>query len=129
MNQAPAQKFRPYFTADELLEIISALKSSPTPRRLTLVRYLEGFLLKINHGIISPSHTAQPSIESKLGLDDPRPMQTSLLIGEAAYNKWLINPLHATPHEIAEAMNWRYMNSLMSAEEEAEYEASQLAQK
>lgn len=119
------QKFRPYFTAAELLEIISALKSAPNPRRLTLCQYLESFLLKINHGIITPAHTAAPSLESKLGFspDTPVPADHNLT-GEAAYNKWLTNPLHATPKEIAEAMDWRYRNNLMSPEEERNYERS-----
>jgi hypothetical protein len=118
------QKFRPYFTAAELLEIIAALKSAPNPRRLTLCQYLESFLLKINHGIISPAHTLEPSLETKLGFPDPStpiPISHSLT-GEAAHQKWLVSPVSATPKEIAEAMNWRYLNDLMSPDEEAEYE-------
>jgi len=118
------QKFRPYFTAAELQEIILCLKSHPSPRRLTICQYLESFLLKINHGIVSPAHTLNPSLEQKLGFPDPStPIPISHnLTGEAAYNKWLLSPGSATPKEIAEAMNWRYLNDLMSPEEEAEYE-------
>lgn len=115
-----AQKFRPYFTADELTEIISCLKSHPSTRRLQLAQYLESFLLKINHGIVSAAHTTKPSIEQKLGFDPiPAPHH---LTGEAAYQKWIINPLSATPKEIEEAQDWRYRNDLMSPAEESEYE-------
>ena len=111
-------KFRPYFTAAELLEIISALKSAPTPSRLTLVRYLEGFLLKINHGVISPSHTGLPSMEQRLGFSSGEEIPVSHnLTGEAAYQKQLINPLNCTPKEIAESMDWRYRSGLMSQTE------------
>lgn len=118
------QKFRPYFTAAELQEIITCLKSHPTPRRLTICQYLEGFVLKINHGIITPAHVNNPSLEQKLGMVDsstPIPISHNLT-GEAAYQKWLVSPTSATPKEIAEAMDWRYLNDLMSPDEEAEYE-------
>lgn len=120
----PQPKYRPYFTRDELLEIISTLKQHPSPRRLTICQYLEGFLLKINHGTIGSAHTPLPSQEEKLGFA-PIPVSHDLT-GEAAYNKWLLSPVSATPKEIAEAMDWRYRNNLMSPTEEAEYESSQL---
>jgi hypothetical protein len=124
IGESSNQKFRPYFTAAELQEIITCLKSHPTPRRLTICQYLEGFVLKINHGIVSPAHTNNPSLEQKLGMVDPnQPIPVShSLTGEAAYNKWLLSPVSATPKEIAEAMDWRYLNDLMSPDEEAEYE-------
>lgn len=135
------EKFRPYFTAEELSEIILCLKTHPNPRRLTIVRYLESFLLKINHGVISSSHTLKPAetVFSKLGFDEPEipsvkpaagapgiPISHNLT-GEAAYQKWLLDPGKATPKEIAEAMDWMYRNNLMSKEQEQEYEQSQLA--
>lgn len=118
-----SQKFRPYFTASELLEIITALKERPNPRRLTICRYLEAFKLKIEAGILTPAHTTEPSITEKLGFEDPSAHQSiHELSGEAAYQKQLINPSHCTPKEIAAAMDWRYRNDLMSADEEKEYE-------
>ena len=128
------EKYRPYFTAEELTEIVSCLKSHPNPRRLTIVKYLEGFMLKINHGIIQSSHTLQPTQAEKLGFAEltlPPVNQQGIpidhnLTGEAAYNKWLLNPAKATPKEIAEAMDWMYRNNLMSPQQEADYEQSQL---
>ena len=114
-------KFRPYFTAEELNEIILCLKSHPTPRRLHILRYLEAYVLKINHGVVSVAHTTAPSIEQKLGFDPINPPSVQLT-GEAAYHKQLINPTTCTPHEIAAAMEWRYRNNLMSEEEERRYE-------
>lgn len=117
-------KYRPYFTRDELLEIISTLKSHPSPRRLQICQYLEGFLLKMEHGVIKAAHTPLPTQEEKLGFA-PIPVSHDLT-GEAAYQKWLLNPVKATPKEIEEAMDWRYRNNLMSPTEEAEYENAQL---
>ena len=116
-------KFRPYFTADELSEIISCLKSNPTPKRMHIIRYLEHYLLKINHGVVTAAHTTAPTIEQKLGFD-PINTPSKQLLGEAAYQKQLINPVQCTPHEIAAAMEWRYTNGLMSPDEEKMYEQS-----
>lgn len=117
------QKFRPYFTSSELQEIISALKERPNPRRLTICRYLESFQIKIERGILSPAHILDPTQEEKLGFSDsPSSESTAQIIGEAAYQKQLTQPSKCSPKEIAAAMDWRYRNNLMSAEEEKEYE-------
>ena len=125
------EKFRPYFTAEELQEIILCLKSHPNPRRLTIARYLESFALKIKHGIISPSHTLQPTQAERLGFHEITIQSAGVpidhnLTGEAAYQKWLVDPAKATPKEIAEAMDWMYRNNLMSPQQESDYEQSQL---
>lgn len=119
------KQFRPYFTLPELREIITCLKSHPTPIRLSLVQKLELFCLKIDHGIITPQYTATPkkTLEERLELDDPKPVPVSReIIGEAAYQKQLSDPFHCTPKEIEAAMEYRYTNGLMSKEEESTYE-------
>lgn len=118
-------KYRPYFTAEELSEIILCLKSNPTPRRLQLIRYLESFRLKIDHGVINAAHTSAPDISERLGFAE-LPAQSPAIIGEAAYQKQLVNPKSCTPHEINAALQHRYTNNLMSAEEEKEYETKVL---
>lgn len=130
------EKFRPYLTAGELSEIILCLKSQPTPARLSIVRYLESFNLKIKHGLVSSAHTLQPSQAEKLGFHEltisPSPALTNLetnLKGEAAFKKWQQSPESCTPKEIAESLDWRYRNNLMTQEEEQEYEQSQLSQR
>ena len=116
-------KYRPYFTYQELQEIIHALKASPTPSRLSLIRYLDGFILQIERGLRSPNSTIAPSLSQKLELEPSTPIPTALAItGEAAYQKWLLNPAKASPHEIQAANDFRYLNNLMSADEEAQYE-------
>lgn len=119
-----AKKYRPYFTAEELVEICACLKSNPTPKRMALVKYLERFLLDIQHSIRAPAYTEtpRPTIGQKLGFD-VIPVEPKIS-GEAAYQKQLINPLRCTPHEIEAAMEYRYLNDLMSPEEEKRYEES-----
>ena len=121
LTNNPNHKFRPYFTITELQEIILALKQSPTPTRMGLIKYLEGFILKINHSQISPQHTLAPTLAQKLGFEEPT-LLPETITGEAAYQKQIINPSHCTPKEIAAAMDFRYTSGLMSKEEENEYE-------
>ena len=125
------EKFRPYLTADELQEILICLKTHPTPARLSIVRYLESFNLKIKHGLVSSAHTLQPSQAEKLGFHEltistPSPAQDINLKGEAAFKKWQKSPESCTPKEIEESLDWRYRNNLMSQQEEQEYEQAQI---
>jgi hypothetical protein len=125
------KQYRPYFTLPELREIILCLKSHPTPARLSLVQKLESFCLKITHGVISSQYEPSPrkTILDRLELSDP-PATLEIsprITGEAAYQKQLSDPLHCTPKEIAAAMEYRYMEGLMSKEEEQNYEKSIIA--
>lgn len=122
-----SKKYRPYFTLPELHEIITALKSQPTPNRMTLIKYLEKYCLEITHSVREESYTPNPrkALSQRLELDDSPPIPQPIQItGEAAYQKQLINPLHCTPKEIEAAMEYRYLNDLMSPDEEKQYEHS-----
>lgn len=127
-------KFRPYFTISEINEIIEALKTSPTPTRLGIIRYLTGFKLKCESGILTSAYSSNPrdSISQRLGFD-PTNAETAQkdkkVLQEAAYQKQLINPKACTPHEIQMAMTHRYENNLMSEREEREYETNILGVK
>lgn len=127
------KKYRPYFTLPELTEIITCLKSNPTPKRMTLVRYLEKFCWEITHSVREEAYTSNPrqTLAQKLGLEDTAIEEPTIpqITGEAAYQKQLINPLHCTPNEIALAMEYRYTNNLMSPTEEFEYENSLISTK
>jgi len=118
-----AQKYRPYFTAPELSEIIASLKENPTPNRLAISRYLESFNLKITHGVISASHTLEPSIEQKLGfapVSDNEDVPDSFL-----FNLWRRAPATMNPKQIERVLDYRYRNNLMTPEEEKAYESAQ----
>lgn len=118
-----AQKFRPYFTAQELMEIIVCLKERPTPARLALVTYLDNFAMKIDRGTILPQHTIKGTINEQLvvamGLSDV-PAMGKESDGDV-YKRWLANPNSCSPVEIQRVMMYRFQNDLMSEDEESMY--------
>lgn len=99
MNQ-PTQKakYRPYFTASELSEVIRCVKLSS--QNISLLRYLESYALKISHGVITESITLQPTLVDSLELDSPdSPSLDSSLESKRAkaYAKWSKRPKLAHP--------------------------------
>lgn len=118
-----AQKYRPYFTAPELSEIIASLKENPTPNRLAISRYLESFNLKITHGVISPSHTLEPTIEQKLGFAPAS--QIEEFSEEELHKIWQENPRTMSPPGLSRVLDYRYRFNLMTPEEEKAYESAQ----
>ena len=121
-----AQKFRPYLTAQELDEIILALKSSNGNRHL--IYSLESFRDKIYLGITKPQITTAPTLAEKLELE-PRLSSSAVTKDLAtlklhAYNKWLDNPAKCTIQELDRAMLYRFENDMLTPEEEASYIAS-----
>lgn len=119
----PNQKYRPYFSGEELLEIIRTFKEYPSPKRMGIIKYLESFLVKINHGIINPAHTVQESAVQKLGFDTEfNALPTREQQMYAAWVKVTANPSSATPREIELCMEYKYLNKLMTRKEEQEFE-------
>ena len=118
-------KYRPYFTASELSEVIRCVKLSS--QNISLLRYLESYALKISHGVIAESITLQPTLADSLELDSPiSPLNSSLESKRSkAYAKWLSSPESCTPLEIELAHLYRFENDLMSPEEESIYLQSQ----
>lgn len=114
------QKFRPYFSASELTEVITALKESPSPKRLGIIRYLETYAIKIERGVISPAHTNDPSIEQKLGFE---PATDIAPLEEETLYTWMCDPTKKlSPKQLKIAMDYAYRNNLLSSEQEVEYE-------
>ena len=123
MNQAQNKtKYRPYFTASELGEVIRCVKLSS--QNISLLRYLESYALKISHGVIAESITLQPTLADSLELDSPisPPLESKRA---KAYAKWLSSPQTCTPLEIELTHLYRFENDLMSPEEETIYLQSQ----
>lgn len=119
------EKFRPYFTASELLTVIAALKSH-TPYPAQLVRYLETFAIKIERGVVIPAHTVQPSIEQKLGLaapDNP-PTSVNLSVLVTNYEMFPADRHKLTPRQLEAVQQYRFENDRMSPQEERDYVSS-----
>lgn len=115
----PSHKFRPYFSAAELAEIIRCVKTSS--KNADLLRYLETFAIKINHGTLSPQHTLAPTLESKLGLADSASKSDPVDM-EILYDQWMTNPEKFTPTQIALVHQYRWETEKMSSIEALEYE-------
>ena len=124
MNQAQNKtKYRPYFTASELGEVIRCVKLSS--QNISLLRYLESYALKISHGVIAESITLQPTLVDSLELDSPPDSPSLGDKRSKAYAKWLSSPQTCTPLEIELTHLYRFENDLMSPEEETIYLQSQ----
>ena len=117
------QKFRPYFSAAELTLIIQTLKSSPAPA-LGLIRYLEGFAIKIERGVISPALALQESMESRLGLSTSVPSEQSMENLATLWESYQDSRAKFSPAQLESLHAWRYENNKMSPAEEAIYEKS-----
>ena len=118
-------KYRPYFTASELGEVIRCVKLSS--QNISLLRYLESYALKISHGVIAESITLQPTLADSLELDSPAESSPASLESKRAkaYAKWNQSPESCTPLEIELTHLYRFENDLMSPEEETIYLQSQ----
>ena len=116
-----AKKYRPYFTAEELKEISISLKLSATPARLSIAQYIERFIIQIDHGVRQEAYEAKPkpTISEQLGFDTPSPLNEGLI----AYKFFTENGREScTPNVLKEALDYAYLNDLMSPEQEKEYE-------
>jgi hypothetical protein len=122
MNQMNKnQKFRPYFTASELTEVLRCV--SKESQNLQLISYLRIFQAKITNEAVSVQYTTKPSIEDSLELGEPKePILDFKTQRELAYSKWARNPSSCSMQELARAQMYRYENDLMTAEEEIEYQ-------
>lgn len=114
-------KYRPYFTATELLEIINALKEHPNPSRLALIKYLESFSIKIERGVLEPQITLKPTIEQSLGFSPPSAPTINRIDPPVLYEKWRAGE-HLNPVELTAVFKHAYINDLFTPQEEEEYE-------
>lgn len=124
MSAPIKHKYRPYFSTEEMAELILCLKENPNPRRMGMIRYLETFNLKIERGIIGISLNLKPTLLERLELED-LPANTAVsMSSESLYNKWKLAPETCSPAELEKVMEYRYSKDLMSPQEEQEYEDS-----
>lgn len=121
-SSSSRHKYRPYFSADELQELILSLKETPNPRRLQLIQYLESFRLKIEHGVISAQMTLQPSMIDRLELYASGGTDAIAVAAEKLYNQWKLSPASLTPSQINDVLQYRWENSLMTPTEQESYE-------
>ena len=111
------KKYRPYFTLDELKELLNGLHSLQTrPSGWHTISYLERYIQQIESEHIAPAIETQS--QSKRKAPDLGLTELKLL----AYKRWLLTPANCNSQEIARAQMYRYENDLMLPEEEQLYE-------
>ncbi len=108
-------KFRPSLTLDEIQFILTHPHISTQP---DLATKLSTFVLKATHGLVKPSHVKlrSPTLESA-GLASTSPNQIDSLM-----ELYKLNPSILTPSQLDQINHHRYINDMMTTEEEAEYE-------
>ena len=119
MSINPAIKFRPTLSAPEIEYLLNLLSKQTDPTAAEITTTLNKFYLKAKHGIIGASHvsTSRPSLESSLGFAPDPSIENLLEIYNS--NQRLLNPT-----QLQKVQNHRYMNDLMSPDEEYQYEQS-----
>lgn len=118
-------KYRPYFRATQVDELIRCLKiSSPD---IELLRYLETFRAKISFDAISKTiQTPRATISDRLELSGKMVIIDVGPSKQNCYDRWLAFPEHLTLAELEKAHMHRYENDLMTPEEEADFESRQI---
>lgn len=117
-------KFRPSLTSSQIQYLIGILQSSAQSQdRDNILGQLHKFHLKATHGIVSPSHisTPRPSLSDSLGFTDSVQSSDDIL---ALVEIWRTNPTILSPAQLTRVNHHRYINDMMTVEEEANYEAS-----
>lgn len=116
-------KFRPSLTLDEINTIVFLLNTNGEAK---LAKKLNTFILKAQIGITSPSHVTIPkqSLEDSLGFGSDS-NQSSVQSAEQLYTIWQTSPSSLSQSQLAQVSHYRYINDLMSPEEEAKHEAGQ----
>lgn len=123
----PILKFRPSLTSDMIKEIYCSLQNGETKD------YIRNYILKIDNNLIQPNYVntgikPKADISSNLGfsqeeLESKTESKTDFVSKRLeTYNKWLQDPVQITTDELELVQTYRYESSLMTKEEEVEYE-------
>lgn len=119
------KKYRPYFTLSELEHITQCVKSN-NPLNLSLIQYLDKYILDIKSGHRQENHTLKPTISESLGFTRPESPNDSInpeLLLQIYHRDSGFKSLSI--REIKILQKYRYENDLMSPEEESTYLASE----
>ena len=114
-----ATTYRPSLTLPEIKFILDRICASDDVIAAPIMRKLEVFTLKAQHGITLPSHirTGRASLESQLGLAE----DATIEILFDAYND-PIKRRALSKAQLARITHHRYLSDMMSPEEEVAYE-------
>lgn len=112
--------FRPSLTLAEITFLLSHVRWDDA-NQPALLRKLEVFTLKAKHGITKASHlrVGKQSDAAKLGFEDDKTMGTLLEFYNNPESRELLSPA-----QLQRVQYHRYMEDMMTPEEEKAYEAA-----
>ena len=112
-------KFRPSLSISDIQFIYDTIHALPaSAQQQSILASFHKLILKAKHGIITPSHLAlgKPSIESTLGFSSEDHTIETLM------DAWASNPSLLSSTQIARIQHHRYVNDMMTPDEECAYE-------
>ena len=119
-----AKQYRPYLTLPQLQAINQALQSGASAiQNQGLIRYISRIIREAEEGTREANNVLAPSLEARLGLDDPSTDPSFRFSSADLYTQWR-NNIPLTPAQIQAALNYAYQNDLLTPTEEIEYEKS-----
>lgn len=121
MSRPNISKYRPVLTHEQINHLISLCKADMSPQSVRCISVLSPYEYKIQNLAVTPSHTlTRKSIEEQTGLHSkPNDYDINHLLGV-----WKADPSKLSTIELMRVYDYRYMNDLMTPEEEKEYENS-----
>jgi len=137
MSIKPNTKYRPTLTTLQIMTILELAKTPPiSPEKMSIISTLAPILAKIQTGALKPSYTTQDKVVKTTtdllaelgGLDEGDPNPASNLgfskahYWEQCYTKHKEDPDSCTSSELEGVKEYRYLNGLMSPEEQAAME-------
>jgi len=88
-----------------------------------IMQYLEGFSVKINHGIVQSSAEIKKPLHEILSLETELPIEVKIR-QQKLFDKWRLAPERCSPNEIEMVQEYRFSHDLMTEQEEHDYEIS-----
>jgi hypothetical protein len=121
-------KYRPSLPAAAIKHILALAKAENpmSAESMQVISILAPFEAKIANNCITPAYTtiAKPSVEESLGMIETTETRSKEAIYADSYYKWKENPTSCSLLEIEQAQEHRYLNDMMTPEEEAAHEAN-----
>lgn len=132
MSNPSNHKYRPVLTQDQITHILSLCRKDMSDASIQLMSVLAPFEYKIRNQAITPAYTQTPkeSLADMMGLEPTPPIPSiRSLDPKALYEVWVNDPSFPfTPSDLRIIREYRYVNDLMTFEEERAYETNAIDQ-
>ena len=120
-------KYRASLSGPQVTKILSLAKSENpmSAESMQLIGYLAGIEAKIANSGLTPAYTttgAKVSVEETLGMVEATDTRSKEAIYADSYNQWKENPTNCSLQIIQQEQEHRYLNDMMTSDEEAAHE-------